>query len=371
MNSKPADKIEQDSLIDKPANIHSEDLGLSGENASLAKSIFETTGTASLIVNEKSTIINSNQEFAKLSGYTNEEIDGILSWRDFISKEDVKKMTRRQKRRTLDPKSAPRNYGFRFIDRYGDIKDIYGTFNRMPGTRMVMGSFVDITEQKKLESRIIKISEEERRKIGTDLHDGLGPHLVGINFMLSILEKKLVGHGMANEVKDIKEITQLLTQAIKLTRSLVSGLCPVDIDPAGLTVALEELALNTEKIYGIKCAFTHDKSIFMADNAMATNLFLIAQESINNAVKHSKATAIQLTMREEDGMLTMEIEDNGVGLKKLLDNNGSGISIMRYRARLIGASFEIKQNAMYGTTVLCIMDKQEIKPQKMKTDSER
>lgn len=330
---------------------------------SLPKAIFETTGTATLLVNENSTIIATNREFAALSGYANEEVDGRLSWKNFISREDVNKMERHQKLRSANPASAPRNYEFSFIDRYGEVKDIYGTFNPIPGSNVIIGSFMDITSQKRLESELIRISEQERQRISNDLHDGLGPHLVGVKFMVSILEKKLIGHGMMQEAKAVQEIDTLLAQAIKQIRRLVKGLCPVDIDAEGLIVALEDLTMNTEQVYGVKCSFEHDESLFMTDDNMATHLYLIAQESVNNAIKHSKATAINLTItRQKSGTVLMDIADNGQGFKKRLDNDsGIGINIMKYRARLINASLDIRRNESGGTSVQCFIPVCEVK----------
>ena len=327
---------------------------------SLSKAIFETTGTAMLMVDDTSMVISSNDEFAKLSGYLNEEIDGKLSWKDFISGDDVKKMIRHQKLRSIDPASAPRNYEFRFVDRHGIVKDIYGTFNQIPETNIIIGAFMDITSQKKLESEIIRTSEQERQRIGNDLHDGLGPHLVGVKFMANTLEKKLSGRNLEHEVKDIREIDTLLTQGINQIRRLVKGLCPVDIDVEGLIVALEDLTMNTQRVYGVKCSFEHDESLLLTDNIAATHLYLIAQESVNNAIKHSKATVISLTIaKDSPGIVVMDISDNGIGFKKLLDSDsGVGINIMKYRARLINASIDIRRNDLGGTSVQCFINMQ-------------
>ena len=324
-----------------------------------SRAIFETTGTATLIVEDDTTISAANSEFVKLSGYSRQELEGGMSWQDFITREDIDMMREYHRMRRVNASAAPRSYEFHFIDRYGNVKDIFGTFDLIPGTGMSVSSFVDITAQKKLESDIIRVSELERQKIGNDLHDGLGPHLVGVKFMMSILEKKLVEHGLKELVTDIKEINSLLTQGINHTRRLVKGLCPVDIDAEGLIVALEDLAINIENVYGIRCTFEHDESLFITDNIMATHLYLIAQESVNNAIKHSKATSIEVTIIEEErDTIILKVSDNGVGMEKLLDRKaGVGINIMKYRARVINASLDIRQNSLGGTSVSCIMKK--------------
>jgi signal transduction histidine kinase len=212
-----------------------------------------------------------------------------------------------------------------------------------------------------LESDIIRISELERQKIGNDLHDGLGPHLVGVKFMMNLLEKKLKEKLLPEEAKDVEEINALITQGINHTRRLVKGLCPVDIDTDGLIVALEDLTSNIEKVFNVTCTFEHDDSLHITDNITTTHLYLIAQEAVNNAIKHSRADKIEVSILEKDGFIDLQIRDNGIGIEKLLDRKkGMGINIMKYRARVINAALDIHPNMDRGTSVSCLMKKQEI-----------
>jgi|GEM_PF-1678917 len=325
------------------------------------RTIFETTGNATILIDEDTTINYANIEFEKLSAYGREEIEGKMSWQDFIAKEDLEMMREYHRIRRINSDAAPRNYEFHFIDRYNNIKDIYGTFDIIPDTKKSIASFMDITEQKMLESHIIRISEQERQKIGNDLHDGLGPHLVGVKFMMNLLEKKLKEKHLIDEAKDVEEINALITQGINHTRRLVKGLCPVDIDTDGLIVALEDLTSNIEKVFSIKCTFEHDDSLHITENITTTHLYLIAQEAVNNAIKHSRADKIDVAIFEKDGFITLQIRDNGIGIEKLLDRKkGMGINIMKYRARVINAALDIRPNMDRGTSVSCLMKKHEI-----------
>jgi nitrate/nitrite-specific signal transduction histidine kinase len=91
---------------------------------------------------------------------------------------------------------------------------------------------------------------------------------------------------------------------------------------------------------------------------MATHLFLIAQESVNNAIKHSKATVIEVLIAADDDSVVLMISDNGTGIERLLDRKkGVGINIMKYRARVINASLDIRKNSLGGISVSCIMKK--------------
>ncbi len=328
------------------------------ESEGIYRTIFENTGNATIFIEEDTTISLVNREFELLSAYSRDEIEGKKSWTEFIAEEDLEKMLEYHKLRRIDPAAAPRNYEFRFIDRYGIIKEIYMTADMIPGTKKSVASFMNISEQKRLESEIIRVSEQERQQIGNDLHDGLGPHLVGIKFMTNILKKKLEAKQLMSEAKDLEEINEHITQAINHTRQLVKGLSPVDIDADGLIFALDELLNNVERLYGIKCNFEHIKSVSIKENIVAIHLFLIAQEAVNNSIKHSKAKNITVELNEVNGEITLRVRDDGIGIEKLLDRRkGMGINIMKYRARIINSSLNIGQNDTGGTSVTCILKK--------------
>lgn len=319
------------------------------------RTTFETTGTATILIDEDTTIVLANSEFERLSGYRKAELEEKRSWTEFIIEEDLEMMKEYHRMRRIDPSAAPRNYSIRFVDRHGKIKDIYMTAGIIPGTQKSIASFLDVTEQKRLESEILRISEDERRTIGNNLHDGLGPHLVGIKFMLNLLKQKLTRYEIP-ETADIDEINALLDQAITQTRMLVKGLCPVDIDAEGLIFALKEFAAQVETIFGIRCRIVHDDSIVFTDNGVATQVYYIVQEAINNAVKHAKAKSIDIIFNRKIGTITLSIDDDGVGIpRQQVNKKGMGINIMKYRARVINAILDVIKNNRGGTSVICIL----------------
>ncbi len=324
------------------------------ESEKFYRSIFETTENATMFFEEDTTISLANHEFEKLSGYSKEEIEGKKSWTEFISPEDLPMMQGYHNERRIDPDSAPRNYKFRFIDKYKNHKDIFMTIGMIPGTMKSIASLMNITEHKRLENEIIRISEIERQQLSSDIHDGLGPHLVGIKFMTNILEEKLNKLSIP-ESKDIKKINLLISEAIEHSKKLAKGLCPVDIDSDGLVVALEELTSNTKNIYSVSCDFKHDDKISISDSIAATHLYLIAREAINNAIKHSNSSKLNIILQKNDNSILLSISDNGTGIPKLLDQkSGMGINIMKYRARMINSNIIIENNNNGGTSVICI-----------------
>lgn len=140
------------------------------------RTIFETTGTATIIVEEDTTISLANAEFEKLSGYSKREIEGLKSWTEFFVKDELEKMIGYHHLRRINPNNAPRNYESRFIDRQGNVKDIFITVAVIPGTRKSVASYMDMSGLKRAEEilkRYQLLSEHARDIILFVRLDGL------------------------------------------------------------------------------------------------------------------------------------------------------------------------------------------------------
>ncbi|MCU0847822.1 MAG: PAS domain S-box protein [Spirochaetes bacterium] len=314
--------------------------------------MFETTGNATAIFEEDTTISYANKEFENLSGYSKDEIEGRMSFTDFVESDDARRMLAYHRLRRTDPSNAPRNYEFRFIDRAGAVKDIYMTIDIVPRSKTSIASFRNITDKKRLESEILRISEQERQQIGNELHDNLGPHLVGTKFLLKVLKQKIEG-GTMPDFNEVEEIDRLITQAIDQTRTMIKGLKPVDIQSDGLIFALEDLASKVSSIYGKSCRLVYDESFSIDNNITATHLYYIVNEAVNNALKHGMPENIEINLTDDGGAMSVEITDDGSGYRAGEGDGGMGIGIMKYRASIINSSFEIRRNRSGGTTVTC------------------
>jgi signal transduction histidine kinase len=214
---------------------------------------------------------------------------------------------------------------------------------------------IDLLERsQELEREIISISEREQQRIGHDLHDGLGQYLVAIGLVADSLrddlEKKSAGHTADQAGK----VADLLHKAVINTRDIARGLSPVDMDEGGLESALEDLAATTTELSGISCSFLCDGPLLARNTTRDLHLFRIAQEALNNAVKHARPKVVVIVLEAVDGGLSLRVSDDGVGLPiDLAKSSGMGFNIMRYRARVIGGELDIQPNSPTGTVVTC------------------
>lgn len=233
---------------------------------------------------------------------------------------------------------------------------------RLADRRLFTGFIRDITERKQLEKEILEISEREQRRIGQDLHDGLCQHLAGIELMSQVLEQKLARRSKAAAAR-ASDIAKNVRDAIGHTRLLARGLSPVTLESEGLMSALQELAINTEKIFRVACRFDCNPPVLVQDYPAATHLFRLAQEAVSNAIKHGKAKRILIRLKEERGRLALSIIDNGSGFPtKIPKSKGMGLRIMQSRAGMIGGTLAIERNAAGGTSVTVAAPNGTIRP---------
>jgi signal transduction histidine kinase len=229
-------------------------------------------------------------------------------------------------------------------------------------TGKVQGGVVvlsDITARKRMEKQITDISDREQRRIGQDLHDSLCQHLVSVAFAGELLRENLARQS-APEAAQAEAIVEMVNEGISEARNLARGLYPVRLEVGGLASALEELAASVQARTGITCRFSCDEPVCIFDEVAGSNLYRIAQEAINNAVKHGDCGAISVGLGAVEEEVTLTVKDDGVGFPNSMDlQDGMGLSIMNYRANMIGASLDIRRGAGGGTIVICSFHNEE------------
>ena len=218
----------------------------------------------------------------------------------------------------------------------------------------MIGANSDVTDRKQLEKELISISDREQRRIGQDLHDGLGQQLTAIEFMVQSLRTDLKGAGP--EIREqLSAMSAFLRQAITQTRALAHGLTAFRLDASGLQGALAELVESTSAIGRVECRFTCSARVRVKDSETAVHLYRIAQEAIGNATKHARATEIQVSLIERNGTVVLKITDDGKGLSKSEKGDGVGLRVMQHRAATIGAELKIESKRNKGVTVTCTL----------------
>jgi PAS domain S-box-containing protein len=216
-------------------------------------------------------------------------------------------------------------------------------------------SMRDITERKRLEQEILDVSGRERQSIGRDLHDGLGQELTGVALMLRGLSSR-IQQRCPDVVEHVNEIVGHLNQSIETARSLARGLLPVRTETGGLCAALRALAARSRDLYGLEVTFHSEVCPeFVFTETDASHLYRITQEALTNASRHGHASLVDISLIAKEDGFALRITDNGVGFVRAAPSAaGMGLKIMKYRADMIGAKFEIAANKPRGAVVTVI-----------------
>ncbi len=208
-----------------------------------------------------------------------------------------------------------------------------------------------------LQKQILEIGEREQCRIGRDLHDGLGQHLTALELLSQTLVGKLKS-AAPELVKGAEEVTRQIRETVRQTRLLSHNLSPVPLESDGLMIALAELAAGAHSLTGIACRFKSAEPVLLPDTNVATHLYRIAQEAVNNALKHSRTKRIDIALTQQNGSWAMSIQDHGCGLLADAEHSGGvGLRIMQYRAQLIGASLSIHSTPGKGVRITCAQRK--------------
>jgi signal transduction histidine kinase len=210
-------------------------------------------------------------------------------------------------------------------------------------------------EHKRLEREILATSERERHSIGADLHDNLGQQLTAIELMCAALKEDAAAQPALAQRLDA--VGKMLREAIAQTRFLARGLVPVGDEPDALSVGLATLAERTHALGHVRCRFECPEPIAIADPVAAGHLYRIAQEAVNNALKHAHARQVTIRLTRAKDTLALEIADDGAGLSKSRDtpSTGLGLGVMQHRANVIGGELTVTSKRGGGTAVRCVL----------------
>jgi signal transduction histidine kinase len=214
---------------------------------------------------------------------------------------------------------------------------------------------IDITERRRLEIALQEATIREQRRIASEIHDGLGQELSG----LSLLASGLAAEHASRDVKlahDLQQLADLASRSVTTCRFLAQGLAPLREQQNSLVEALRGLAAeSTGRAGGPKVLFTEDTSApSLLSQEVNNQLYRIAQEALNNALKHSGAHLVRIHLCVDRLKVALRISDDGRGFgasPPIL--RGMGMQTMRDRAAAVGGRLTISTDGQQGTVIYC------------------
>jgi signal transduction histidine kinase len=218
----------------------------------------------------------------------------------------------------------------------------------------------DVTERRTAERHrealsheIANASEREQRRIGQDLHDDICQRLAAIKISMQDFEE-ILAESAPGLMDDADRIVDQITDAIHITRALARGLTPVDIEAGGLGVALSSLVRSAREVHGVECELHIADTLPPISQHTATQLYRIAQESINNAARHARAAniTVDINSSSEDHLELRVVNDGHPFTSTSSTSGGMGLPIMRYRAASIGGSIIFESGHPAATTTM-------------------
>ncbi len=317
------------------------------ESENRYRTVFESTGTAMVILKEDTTIGFANKEFFRLTGYSQEDIDQRRSWKEFIFRDDLEKMIEQHRLRREEPEKALKQYEFRLMTKSGDIRSILLTIDMLPGTKSSVGSLIDITDQKTTEAIIDRYASEithyaEALTRSTDRlnllnsitrHDILN-QLMAILGYLELTKMKYPDPSLQEYIdKEIQAARNIRTQ-IMFTKEYqdIGGQSPQWFDLAkGIVSAASGLPLAK-----VKLMVQVDKLELFADPMFEKVMYTL----LENTLRHGKkVTTIEFSCRVVADGLVVTYQDDGEGVpdeykeaifqRQYFQNTGFGLFLSR------------------------------------------
>jgi two-component system CheB/CheR fusion protein len=228
------------------------------------------------------------------------------------------------------------------------------------GKPLFTGIVRDISQRKAMEAEVLQIAEAEQRRIGQELHDDAQQQLSALTmiarnaadsltpFLEKVPELSSVQTKVERLVKGLRDANQSL-------REVARGLVPLQVESHGLGDALTKLADQVRDLHAVACQCSIDDTLDIDDAGLATHLYRIAQEAVNNSLKHGSAKQIDIRLGSIDRTAILQIIDDGVGIVHTDEKRGRGLQIMAYRAGLIGGVLTVRKGETGGTVVSCAL----------------
>lgn len=294
-----------------------------------------------------------NPAFADIFGYASEEIIDQSPEMLFHPADWPDVYERLQKR--FEGTLQEAHYEARVVTKEGEVRyvEVRGSRTLYQGKPTILGTVLDVTERRQLQERLLRVQDEERQRLGQELHDGVASQLTVAAMATSSLAGE-VKRGKQIAPGDLEKATEFIKKAAEEARALSHGLRPVGLEQ-GLSPALEELASQAEMRDELSCSYEAVDPLPNLSEDAAIHLYRIAQEAVSNAVKHAEADHVWVRLATDDeGALILTVQDNGRGYSgSSMNDEGLGMRTMRHRANLINSSLTVEKAPEGGTIIQC------------------
>ncbi len=242
------------------------------------------------------------------------------------------------------------------------LKNIYASLEKKVEARTAELR-KEILERQRMEREILEVSEREQKRLGQDMHDGIGQQMTGVAFMCKVLQQKLSEKSLPEDAAEAGEIAGQIHRTVEDVRRMAKGLFPVGLEDGGLDAAMENLRSNVESQFGVSCFFSANPGIQIENTNVIIHLYRIAQEAVTNAVRHGNASEIRIDLSRQNGGYALTVQDDGIGIVQSGKNAaGMGLHIMRYRAGMIRGALDVQKAESGGTRVTCLFTDQAVDP---------
>lgn len=216
-----------------------------------------------------------------------------------------------------------------------------------------VGIVHDLSDQKRLQLALVNEQEKERKRIGEDLHDVLAQDLTALTLLGRTLQAEIAKSSAAHLTTKAEQLVELARSALDESRALAQGLFPTALEQQGLVACLREWCGRAAQKGRAEIVFESSVET-VADTTIETDLQLyrICQEAVRNAIKHSGADKIRVTISQDSELLELHVSDDGHGFNLEAEGGGMGSHTMRHRASIVGAEFSV-QSSSTGTDIRC------------------
>ena len=368
-----------------------------GASLSLLQATLESTADGILVVNLDGNIVTYNQNFLKMWKIPQEllttnggdrralefVVEQLASPEEFSAKvreiysnpslesfdvlefKNGRSFERFSRPQMIDDKIAGRVWSFRDVtvrrNALKDLKELNDHLEQRIARRTASLEKANEELRQEMflrlqtEHEILQISEREQRRIGHDLHDGICQELAGISFSIEGIIRKI--SPQRSERNLLVKLAEYVRTTLQHTRRISRGLAPAELETGNLASALHELAAKTEAILRICCTLECEGD-WIIEPSKASHLYRIAQEALQNAIKHGQAKVVIIRLRRVGEACSLRIEDDGIGFCENpaadLPASGMGLKIMRYRSEMFGGRMEIISSIPGCTCVECL-----------------